>query len=202
MALFLVQNQRHGSDWFDNDSEAWEPCAVWVKTHKLYSPQLQGKRYITQKNTRLQLFKKKEKKKWVGWSASRNWLCKTISNNGEMSFVQYLRTHHHCLASYNKQHASDHVRSSKVDWNWNQKSNAPGSIHSFILEFRSPFQLPRWGRGLSFCKRTNPPTLQNGFLVTTKWQCSSNALQNGCAQPSPGLSKFWEDLVKIFFDKH
>lgn len=139
MALFLVQNQRHGSDCFDNDSEVWEPCAVWVKTHKLYkNHSCKEKDTLTQKNTRLQLFKKKEKKKWVGWSASRNWLCKTISNNGEMSFVQYLRTHHHCLASYNKQHASDHVRSSKVDWNWNQKSNVPGSIHSFILEFSHP----------------------------------------------------------------
>ena len=63
----------------------------------------------------------------------------------------------------------------------------------------SPFQLPRWGRSHSFCKRTNPPILQNGFSFTTKWQCSSNALQNGCAQPPPGLSKLWENLVNMFF---
>ena len=64
----------------------------------------------------------------------------------------------------------------------------------------SPFPLPRWGRGPSFCKGTNPPPYKMAFCITTKWHCSSNALQNGCAQPSPGLSKFCEDLVNIFFE--
>ena len=49
----------------------------------------------------------------------------------------------------------------------------------------SPFQLPRWGRGHSFCKEPTPPSYKMAFSVTTKWQRSSNALQNGCAQPPP-----------------
>ena len=69
----------------------------------------------------------------------------------------------------------------------------------YPMHLSSPFQLPRWGRSHSFCKRTNPPILQNWFSFTTKWQCSSNALQNGCAQPPPGLSKLWENLVNMFF---
>ena len=74
------------------------------------------------------------------------------------------------------------------------------TVQKISISIAAHYPLPRWGRGPSFCKGTNPPAYKMAFCITTKWHCSSNALQNGCAQPSPGLTKFCEDLVNIFFE--
>ena len=66
----------------------------------------------------------------------------------------------------------------------------------------SPFQLPQWGRRLPFCKVPNPVSLQNGFFFPTKWQGrqgSSNALQNGCAQPPLAWANWANFYQHVFF---